>query len=326
MAGPYQILDARVKQKTDTEQKWLQNDLVLLEGEQAFVVDDAGVPQNFKLGTGDKKFSDLPYYITYRSDVISHKLLTYLNKTGNFSVQSTFRNFSNLHTVIFYNDSGNTVTLNIGTTANGSDIAQIAIPAGANEIDVRWLFTAPTTVYFSGLTGVSYSMIVVYFQYDEAPVAAPSSSGSFRFPKGFKGMYEEVTTGDYAATWDATTGMGKAGSKYENCVLSGTNGTQSMAGFMPMGISTGEVIGQQKGSANNQLTLTINNLPKLMAWYYANGTREPGNQAPVYDGTKSTLIKYSVRDTAGNEAPDVTVPIDITPKSKTVLYFVAITD
>ena len=57
-----QIIEARVKQKVDTESNWLNNELRLLDGEQAFVRTDAGVPVNFKIGDGNKTFSELPYF------------------------------------------------------------------------------------------------------------------------------------------------------------------------------------------------------------------------------------------------------------------------
>ena len=57
-----QIIEARVKQKVDTESNWLNNELRLLDGEQAFVRTDAGVSVNFKIGDGNKTFSELPYF------------------------------------------------------------------------------------------------------------------------------------------------------------------------------------------------------------------------------------------------------------------------
>lgn len=58
-----EILEARVKQKVDTEPNWLANDITILDGEQAFVVNDNNFPVNFKIGDGTKKFSELPYFI-----------------------------------------------------------------------------------------------------------------------------------------------------------------------------------------------------------------------------------------------------------------------
>lgn len=59
------VLDARVRQKKDTLANWEANELILLDGEQAFVVDAGGQPINFKIGDGTKKFADLPFWIAY---------------------------------------------------------------------------------------------------------------------------------------------------------------------------------------------------------------------------------------------------------------------
>lgn len=56
------IIEARVRQKTDTLEAWMNNDLPLLDGEQAFVRSDVdGKVIGFKLATEGKKFSELPY-------------------------------------------------------------------------------------------------------------------------------------------------------------------------------------------------------------------------------------------------------------------------
>lgn len=59
------IIEARVKQKKDTLANWEANPIILLDGEQAFVVNDSGQPVNFKIGDGTKRFSELPFWIQY---------------------------------------------------------------------------------------------------------------------------------------------------------------------------------------------------------------------------------------------------------------------
>lgn len=59
------IIYARVMQKTATLDEWMSSDLVLLDGEQAFVVSGDGTPINFKIGDGTKTFSELPFWIQY---------------------------------------------------------------------------------------------------------------------------------------------------------------------------------------------------------------------------------------------------------------------
>lgn len=60
-----QIIEARVKQKKDTLPNWEANTMILLDGEQAFVVNGSGQPINFKIGDGTKTFSELPFWIQY---------------------------------------------------------------------------------------------------------------------------------------------------------------------------------------------------------------------------------------------------------------------
>ncbi|WP_293933130.1 hypothetical protein [Sphingobacterium sp. UBA6645] len=58
-------IKARVQQKTDTLANWEANTKPILAGEQAFVIDGGGTPINFKIGDGTKKFSELPWWISY---------------------------------------------------------------------------------------------------------------------------------------------------------------------------------------------------------------------------------------------------------------------
>ncbi len=56
------IEEARVRQKADTLEKWQENNLPLLDGEQAFIRSDVDNETiGFKLGVEGKKFSELPY-------------------------------------------------------------------------------------------------------------------------------------------------------------------------------------------------------------------------------------------------------------------------
>lgn len=59
------IIEARVRQKTDTFANWMANPLILLGGEIALVITDTGAIINWRVGDGTKRFSDLPDYIKY---------------------------------------------------------------------------------------------------------------------------------------------------------------------------------------------------------------------------------------------------------------------
>lgn len=52
-------INSRIKQRCDTLQNWLSNDIVLLSGELAVV--DCGVQIRFKVGDGSSKFSQLKF-------------------------------------------------------------------------------------------------------------------------------------------------------------------------------------------------------------------------------------------------------------------------
>lgn len=67
------IIDARVIQKTDTEDKWIQNDLKLYKGELA-LVQSADNVVNIKVGTGNKTFRELPYLINYVSGLYTKSI------------------------------------------------------------------------------------------------------------------------------------------------------------------------------------------------------------------------------------------------------------
>lgn len=60
-----QVLEARIRQKTDTLANWEDNELVLLGGEQAFILNEDGTPVNFRIGDGTKTFAQLPNWIAY---------------------------------------------------------------------------------------------------------------------------------------------------------------------------------------------------------------------------------------------------------------------
>lgn len=60
-----QVIEARIRQKKDTLANWMANDLILLDGEQAFVLNANGREVNYKLGDGTKAFRDLEFMIAY---------------------------------------------------------------------------------------------------------------------------------------------------------------------------------------------------------------------------------------------------------------------
>lgn len=59
------IIEARVRQKKDTLENWNNNPLVLLNGEQAFVLNANGREVNYKIGDGSRTFAELEFMIRY---------------------------------------------------------------------------------------------------------------------------------------------------------------------------------------------------------------------------------------------------------------------
>ncbi|ASU34423.1 hypothetical protein [Mucilaginibacter xinganensis] len=262
----YEVLNARVKQKIATEADWIsQEDAfgVIFEGEAAYVLaPDGSTPINFKIGDGTKKFSELPYFIAYYTNVTAQKVLSWINTTVNVSATSVFRANSLLTDIIIYNNSGSVIPLKIGTTDGGSEICSINIPNGANSIGRHYAFTDVETVYLTGITGLECSIFLLYIQMDESPAIPPSSAVSTKFPAGFVGIFEEITGLGltYAAVWDFTTGLARLGFGYDNCVICGTNGTNVRGGAVSLPYKTGQTFGAKLGSALNQALLTVDNI------------------------------------------------------------------
>lgn len=259
----YEVLNARVKQKIDTEANWISEEDtfgVIFEGEAAYVKNGAGDPVNFKIGDGTKKFSELPYFIAYYSNITSQKVLSWINTTANVSAASAFRANSLLTDIIIYNNSGSVIPLKIGITNGGSEICSINVPNGANSVGRKYAFEGVETVYLTGITGLECSIFLLYIQMDESPVIPPSSAVAAKFPAGFVGIFEEVTSLTYAAVWDFTTGLARLGFGYDNCVICGTNGAKERGGAASLPFKTGQTFGGNLGNALNQVSLTVDNL------------------------------------------------------------------
>lgn len=258
----YEVLNARVKQKIDTEPNWIANEGTfgpIFEGEQAFVQDAFGNPVNFKIGDGTRVFSDLPYFIAYYTDVTSQKVLGFVGST-NIEIDSVFKANTLLTDIIIYNNSGSVISLNIGLTNGGSEIISLNVPNGANSVGLKYPFSDVESLYLTGITGLDCAVFILYIQMDENPAIPPSSSAVTKFPAGFVGIFEPVASLSltYTAVWDFTTGLAKLGFGYDNCVICGTNGTVSRAGAVSLPAITG--LGTNVGSSGNQVNLTVDNL------------------------------------------------------------------
>lgn len=327
MPEPYEVLNARVKQKIATEAQWISEEDefgVIFEGEQTFVKNEDGTPVNFKIGDGTKKFSELAYFIAYYSNITNQKVLPFLDRSANITIASIFRINSYLTDIIFLNTGGTDITLNIGTTDGGSELASIPLGAGVSTIGLKKYFDSVETVYLTGLDSASFSVFILYIQLDEAPAIPPTSSTpAFKFPKGYAGIFEPLYPGHENDVWDFVTGLAKPDTGYDNCALSGTNGTKSRGGKYSIGFNVGDTIGSLTGNATNSIFLTIPQLPvftvntRINAERYA--TQNSGSDHPY--GTATPYVRQDILKSdpiGGGQA------IDIKPGSIIDLYFVAI--
>lgn len=261
MATTYEVINARVKQKIATESEWISEETdfgVIFEGEQAFVKNDAGMPVNFKIGDGTKKFSELPYFIAYYTNVTSQKVLGYIG-SDNITINSVFRANSLLTDIIIYNSSGVVIPLKIGTTDGGTEVTSINVPNGANSVGLKYPFEGVETLYLTGITGLDCAIFLLYIQMDENPAIPPSSSAVTKFPAGFVGIFEPIAPQTYSDVWDFTNGLAKLGFGYDNCVICGTNSTPVRTGAVS--IPATSALGTNVGTSGNIINLSIPQLP-----------------------------------------------------------------
>lgn len=342
MPGPYEVLNARVKQKIDTAENWIaeEGDFgVIFEGEQAFVRTDDGTPVNFKIGDGTKVFSELPYFIAYYTGVTSQKILTYQTQTANITIAGVFRKNTLMQMIWIENNSGTSFDMNIGTTDGGSELGSETLDTGLNIIGVNKGFSAATTVYLTGLTGKAFNMFILYFQLDEAPAIPPTGGGSgVSFAYGTLYHFYPMFDGHETTVWDFGIGLGKTGTQYEGCILMGTNELDDLAEFYLTGYKVGQTIGGNIGNSTNDVKLVEANIPKIQLKLFGGGT-PTGNLFPDPDGSKT--VAWSSNHTSGNQDYDMKgnadseptlghtshfgladpTGISVRPKSKIVLYF-----
>lgn len=268
MAQTYEVINARVKQKIATEAYWLsiEDELgLILEGEQAFVFNDAGQAVNFKIGDGTKKFSELPYFIAYYSGITSQKVLSWIDVSADQTAANQFRNNTLLTDIIIYNNSGTVIPLKIGTTNGGTEICSLNVPNGANSITRHFAFQDVETLYITGLTGLNCSVFLLYIQMDESPAIPPGQAAASKIPTGSVGIFAEVASLGltYDRVWDFTTGLARLGYGYDNCVICGTNGTFDRSRAVSIPFKAGDVLGSTIGPAMNTINLTKEQLPPI---------------------------------------------------------------
>lgn len=331
MPGPYEVLNARVKQKINTEAQWIAEEDAfgpIFEGEQAFVYNDSGTPVNFKIGDGTKKFSELPYFIAYYTGILGQKILAYLAQTANLTIPSVFRNNTQLQDIIFLNNSGTSIMLNIGTTNGGDELGQVILATGVTTIGIQNYFSSPQTLYLTGLTGKAFSVFILYFQLDEAPAIPPTSSGgSGGYDYGTLYTFLPMYPGHENMAWDFTSDTGKSGTPWEGCLLVDLPETYLT------GYKVGDTLGGDAGNATGNVTLSLGNLPAHSHFMF-NGDTQSGGGNDLDDGSyvlferNGSLTRAYIMAKSGTpplrgstSAVGTATPFNIKPKSKIVLYF-----
>jgi len=187
------------------------------------------------------------------------------NSTGaNLTISGIFKTKSVLDYIGITNKTFTAFTLNIGTTNGGSEIAIWYVPADVTSVKtIRHKFNAITDIYLTGITeqgGLDLDIDLCYDQLDATSVI-PSGGGGFNLPIGFVGEYEEVNDGDFEIYWDGETGLGKVGTGYEGCAISGTNGTKNRSGKVSIGWDIENTTERDTEVGSNLITLTKAQLP-----------------------------------------------------------------
>lgn len=310
MSGPYTVLNARVKQKLATEADWLsiEDELgVIFEGEQAFVYSEDGIPVNFKIGDGTKKFSELPYFIAYYSGITSQKVLSWINTTANITISGTFRVNSLLTDIVIINNSGSEIPLKVGTSNGGSEICSVAVPTGANSIGRHYDFTDTETVYLTGITGLDCTVFVLFTQMDESPAVPPTTGTTTKYVAGTVAIFEEIPELGltYTAVWDFATGLAKPGFGYDNCVICGTNGTNPRGGAVSLPFKVGQTFGAYVGNSSNATTVGITNMQPFTVPIPAseNGTGNGSQQRAAWSDNEARNVGNITSGSVGGNIP-----------------------
>lgn len=251
--------------------------------------------------------------------------IKFLSNTSNITISGIFTANSILRYIVIYNIGGDIFTINASTASDGSAPITGTFTTDGSAKEFWYInepFNAVSTLYLLGLTGTNCNIFVVYDQMD-APFIAPITSTK-KFAKGTLYMYEEVTVGDFEIHWNVGTGEGNAGTDYEGCVLSGTNGTKDRNNLLPVGWNSTFPLTRDTltGNTGNLVTLSAGNLPSfnlnvgLDLKGGSAGVPVLSSQNPGPGGHGSTNIPYVGTNN----------PVNVANAARITVYFVCITD
>jgi hypothetical protein len=256
------------------------------------------------------------------------RVLDYINNSANITVSGIFTAASLLTKIVIYNYGGDIFTLNASTAADGS--APVAPPfTTTGQLKDVWVidepFDAVSTLYLLGLAGTNCDIYIRYDQLDAPYILPPTSNKPF--VKGTRYSYEEVTVGDFAIDWNIGTGEGNPGTKYEGCVISGTNGTKDMNGLIERGWNPALPLTRDTliGNTNNLVTITQANLPNVdlnvdAAIRYKHGTAQNGGNPTQGLSSVNQNGAFTI-PLGGTDAP-----MDISNAARITCFFVCITN
>ena len=253
------------------------------------------------------------------------RVLDFIGNSANITISGIFTSASLLTKIIIYNIGGDIFTINASTAADGSVPITSPFTTTGQPKDVWEInepFDAVATLYLLGLSGTNCNIYVRYDQLDAPYILPPTSNKPF--VKGTRYSYEEVTVGDFTIDWNIGTGSGNPGTKYEGCVISGTNGTKDMNGLKEIGWNPSLPLTRDMlvGNSGNTATLTSGNLP---SFNIPVGLDNKG-------GSGGVLVLSSINPGpsgygTGNIAYVGTAnPIDVQDYARVTCFFVCITD
>jgi len=275
--------------------------------------------------------------------VIYPKRLQWIDNAVNRTIIGKFRVNTCLRRIDIINKGATEFTIKVGTTNGGNELGEKLVLASDPVAVLVCLtpFDSDTTVYITGIDDATLNLFVLYDQDDEVGININGGTGGgFRWPKGYCGYWEETEDGDLEAIWDLASGLGKSGTKFENCAIrDGRNGTQNELGGYDVAIDNltdvGLHLGEQVGA--NTKAIAKANLPAEGVLLFENVANNTPNDKP--NNTQSAAITsnygglgYEIHRGGGVANIGLSSPLgsgtafDVRPKSFKKLPFKAITD
>lgn len=195
--------------------------------------------------------------------------------TDDFALSGVFNVRKNLIRLYVENIGLDNFTLKVGTSRGIANIAQFDIsntkmvdgePVDnvTNSLDIGVGFRVPTDIWLSGLSGTNCDITFDWNDYLAKNVTPDTSAAKWQ--KSTLYWFVELPGGElFTDEFDVATGLGRADTDHEGCVLAGTNGTPSLTGMVVQGWNNAEVLPtatRQTEVGDNSITLSLAQLPE----------------------------------------------------------------